>query len=138
MDQSSTTGYREIEHIADLELHVWAPDLPSLLVQAARGMYALTQITLTDGPRLEHTFSCSYTDPESLLVDFLSELLFYAEDEGTGFDTFKVEFDQDQCQCTLAGAAITAQGVEIKAVTYHRMEVQQTSQGLSVNIVFDV
>ena len=36
MDLSA--GYREIEHTADWELEVWAPDLAALLEQAARGM----------------------------------------------------------------------------------------------------
>ena len=39
-------GYREIEHTADWELKVWAPDLRGLLEQAARGMYALSGIIL--------------------------------------------------------------------------------------------
>ena len=138
MDGSKISGYREVEHTADQELEVWAPDLDSLLVEAAHGMYDLSEVTFEKAPRLERTFSAPYTDPESLLVDFLSELLFFAEDEGVAFDWFQVELDQDRCHCRLGGAAIASIGKEIKAVTYHRLEVQQTSQGLRVNIVFDV
>ncbi len=42
------SGFREKDHTADWELEVWAPDLPGLLVEAARGMYWLM------GARLEH------------------------------------------------------------------------------------
>jgi SHS2 domain-containing protein len=41
IDSNQVAGYREREHTADWELEVWAPDLPRLLEQAARGMYRL-------------------------------------------------------------------------------------------------
>ena len=42
-------GFREKEHTADWELDVWAPDLPALLDQAARGMYWLMGAQLEEG-----------------------------------------------------------------------------------------
>ena len=42
-------GYRELEHTADWELEAWADDLPGLLEQAARGMYALSGVRLDGG-----------------------------------------------------------------------------------------
>ena len=49
------SGFREREHTADWELEVWAPDLPGLLVQAARGMYWLMGARLQEGVRLQRT-----------------------------------------------------------------------------------
>jgi hypothetical protein len=71
-----SAGYREIEHTADWQLDVWAPDLGALLEQAARGMYALAGVRLTDGPRQAYDLEVPFHDPEGLLVAFLSELLF--------------------------------------------------------------
>ena len=131
-------GYREVAHTADFELAVWGPDLEALLVQAALGMYAHSQVVLAAGPRQDVEFSFPNTDPESLLVDFLSELLFYAEDEGLGFVSFDIDMDGDVCRCHLMGMPIESQGKEIKAVTYHGMKVERQGDGLGVNIVFDV
>jgi SHS2 domain-containing protein len=36
------------------------------------------------------------------------------------------------------GAPIQTQSKEIKAVTYHNLEIRETSRGLEVSIVFDV
>jgi len=131
-------GFREIPHTADWELHVWGPELYTLLKQSALGMYALSHITLASEPRVTRTFEIPYLDRESLIVDYLSELLFYGEDEGLGFDTFQITLDQEHCQVSVVGAPITDIRKEIKAVTFHGMAVKETVRGLEVNIVFDV
>jgi SHS2 domain-containing protein len=131
-------GYREIEHTADWELHVWAPDLAALLEQAARGMFALSGAKLKTGDRIERKIELQAEDAETLLVTFLSELLFAAESEGLGFDIYKLHLDGYHLQAELQGAELCGQNKEIKAVTYHRLAVKETGNGLEVNIVFDV
>ena len=133
-----TAGYHEIEHTADWELHVWAPDLATLLEQAARGMYELSQTRLAHAPRVERVFELPFTNYESLLVDFLSELLFYGEDENLAFDQYHLDFSGSSLKAQISGAQIDDQAKEIKAVTYHHMAVRETERGLEVNIVFDV
>ena len=138
MNTSSIAGYSEIEHTADRELHIWAADFPSLLEQSACGMYSLSRTRLAPGPRLNRQFEIPSADRESLLVDFLSELLFYGEDEQIAFDTYRFDFSGDNLVVQAAGAPIAEQSKEIKAVTYHRLAVRETESGLEVNIVFDV
>ena len=133
-----TAGYREIPHTADWELLVWAPDMAALMVKAAEGMYALSGTSLAEGPRSSQQFEFPYLDRESLLVDFLSELLFYAEDQELGFDQFDIDFSETRCAVQTRGAPILEQAKEIKAVTYHKMQVLETVRGVEVNIVFDV
>ena len=62
--------FRKVEHTADWELEVWAPDLPGLLEQAARGMYSLTSTHLDEKPRISRELELSAPDLESLLVAF--------------------------------------------------------------------
>jgi len=131
-------GYREIEHTADWELQVWAPDLPSLLKTAAQGMYALSLTKLAADPREIRQFEIPFLDRESLLVDFLSELLFYGENQGIAFDVYQLDFNGSSIKVQAFGAPILGQAKEIKAVTYHRMQVRETERGLEVNIIFDV
>lgn len=138
MGDRSTVGYQEVAHTADWELHVWAPDMPTLLSQAAKGMYALADTRLAKGERLERSFEIDFFDRETLLVRFLSELLYYGEMEQVAFDDFQLKIEADQLQARLQGAPIAAQSKEIKAVTYHRLDVRQSDAGLEVNIVFDV
>lgn len=138
MLMESSAGFREIEHTADWELEVWAPDLPSLLEQAARGMYAMADTRLADGPRRKVELQLCSSDAESLLVAFLSELLYYGEQERLGFDAFELTIQEYCLQGWLHGAPIVSQTKEIKAVTYHKLAIQPTQTGLQVRIVFDV
>jgi len=131
-------GYREIEHTADWELQVWAPDLPALLEQAARGMYNLAGIQFYPAPRQVYEFDLPAGDPERLLVAFLSELLWILEQDGLGFDTFILNLTGDGLHARLEGTPVAAQSKEIKAVTFHNLAVRQTADGFLVNIVFDV
>ena len=135
---NTSAGYCEIEHTADWELQVWGPDLPSLLEQAARGMVALSQARLENGTEVVREFEIPYIDAESLIVDFLSELLYYAESEALAFDGYQIQVEEATCKCRVSGAPIKEQAKEIKAVTFHQLKVRETDRGIEVNIVFDV
>lgn len=131
-------GFREIEHTADWELKVWAPDPSALLEQAARGMYDLQGVKLRSGPRLERRFKLAYQELETLLVDFLAELLYLLENERLAFDQFELSLSEDSLQAALSGVPIESLAKEIKAVTYHGLEVKRTERGFEANVVFDV
>jgi SHS2 domain-containing protein len=132
-------GFREHAHTADWELEVWAPELPSLLEAAARGMYTLSGMQLQAGVRQTYSITLKGEDAESLLVRFLSELLWVQQSQGLGFDGFSIHIDpQYYLHAELFGNAIAKLDKEIKAVTYHNLAVQVTDQGLRVTIVFDV
>jgi SHS2 domain-containing protein len=137
-EKIQAAGYREREHTADWELEVWAPDMPGLLEQAARGMYRLAGVRLKDSPRALHMLEIPFSDEESLLVNFLSELLFLAEEQGLAFDDFSLKIARNNLLAELSGAPLESLDKEIKAVTYHKLEVRQADRGLEVNIVFDV
>ena len=132
------SGYREIEHTADWELEIWAPDLVTLLEQAARGMCALAGVRSHPGPRQSRRLEFQSADAETLLVTFLSELLYYGEQENLGFDQFNLSETNFKLQAELVWAPIASLDKEIKAVTYHNLAIRQTRNGLKANVVFDV
>jgi len=134
-------GFREKAHTADWELEVWAPDFPALLEQAACGMYALSGVHLEEGPRLTQTLSLSAQDSESLLVQFLSNILWFEENQHLGFDNFDIKIlgsEPYHLSANLEGSTIISMDKEIKAVTYHNLAIQTTQDGLRVVLVFDV
>ncbi len=132
-------GYEEVTHTADWALRVWAPDLPGLLTEAARGMYALMGARSGPGPRARRTLSVEAEDAETLLVEFLSEVLFWVESEGLVFDQFTIHMEGEfTARVEAEGAPYASLNKEIKAVTYHNLQVRETRRGLEVEIVFDV
>src|SRR5512136_2418501 len=135
----SSSGFREHAHTADWELEVWAPDLPGLLEQAARGMYALSGVRGHDSPRREISLSLHAADAESLLVQFLTELLWHQSRDRLVFDGFSISIDESlHLDARLNGSPLAGLDKEIKAVTYHNLHIQDVPQGLQVSIVFDV
>jgi SHS2 domain-containing protein len=138
MAQRNAAGFREIAHTADWELEVWAPDLAGLFEQAARGMYALMGIQPLEEKRISRQLAISAADPESLLVAFLSELLYQTESEGLFFDSYGIALEGYHLEAQVAGAPISSQSKQIKAVTYHNLEIRESGGRLEANIVFDV
>jgi SHS2 domain-containing protein len=138
MRPPNSFGFREIAHTADWELEIWAPDLGSLLEQAARGMYHLAGLKLSAHPRVTHKIEISFLEPEILLIDFLSELIYLTESEGLAFDQFNLQLNGNQLVALVSGARIESLSKEIKAATYHNLNIKETGDGLSANVVFDV
>lgn len=131
-------GYEEISHTADWSIRVWAEDLPALLAESARGMYWLAGAQLSEGRKERRTFETNGPDGESLLVAFLSELVYYAEQEALGFDQFDLDIKDGRLKADMGGAPLQAFDKAIKAVTWHNLEIKETARGLEVEIVFDV
>ena len=138
MNEKQSCGYLEISHTGDWALKVWAPDLPDLFEQAAHGMYALLQIDLQPGGRYECPLDLEAEDAEGLLVSFLSELLYLADQEDLGFDAFDLVIDGGHMSGKMIGSPVESQRKEIKAVTYHNLVIHATQQGVETTIVFDV
>ena len=131
--------WQEIEHTADLALHVWGDDLPDLFATAARGMFSL----LVDLAAVPSTQTLQVTlaapDVETLLVDWLNELLYLGEGERLAA---YVEFEfavltPTALQATVRGGAVSEYCSYIKAATFHNLEVQVTPEGYETEIVFD-
>lgn len=131
-------GFREIEHTADWELQVWAPEFAGLLEQAALGMLALSGTRLAQAPRIQRNLDLHADDAESLLVSFLSELNYIAGVENIAFDRYRLILNGFDLHGEMDGAPVASIDKEIKAVTYHNLALQQFADGLRVNIVFDV
>ncbi|HET9913300.1 MAG TPA: archease [Anaerolineales bacterium] len=149
-------GFEEIAHTADWSVRVWARDLPSLFAEAVRAMNSLAGTAIVEDARVKRTFESQAPDAESLLVAFLSELVYYQEQENLAFDVFKLEIKSatltvalpdrawrhvpkgQKLKVAMEGAQITSIDKAIKAVTYHNMKIEETSRGIEVVIVFDV
>jgi len=136
---STAFGFREHAHTADWELEVWAPDLTTLLEQAACGMYAMSGVKTDSSSPIERSITLQASDAEGLLVRFLGELLWIEQEQQLAFEHFSIAVKADySLWAELRGAPIISLDKEIKAVTYHNLKIETTSNGLRVNIVFDV
>jgi SHS2 domain-containing protein len=131
-------GYQEVDHTADIALKVWGEDFQTLLRQAAYGLYDLMGIVPDDQTPVAGYFVLLQDSLETILVDFLSELIFLAEEKNQVFDSFSFDEQDDELTVGMAGQEILSQERYLKAVTFHDLAVRQTDCGCEVTITFDV
>ena len=133
-------SFEEIEHTADRALKIYGQNLEQLLVNAARGLNSLLGAdgTINSKP-ITKSIVLDAVDAESLLVEWLSELAYWAEAEMLVFDKFDLQtVSPTRLKALIYGNRVTRLGNHIKAVTYHNLEIAQTQAGLAATVVFDV
>ena len=130
--------FEEIPHTADWSIRVWAQNVEELLAESARGMYWLAGAEPMENSHIKKTFETEEPDNESILVAFLSELVYYAEQENLGFHNFDIQIKNGRLKAELGGAPLKTMDKAIKAVTWHNLNITETARGLEVEIVFDV
>jgi SHS2 domain-containing protein len=133
-------AFEEVEHTADWALRVRGRDLRELLVNAARGMSCLLVPDLDAVPTdVERRFELDALDAEGLLVEWLSELAYWAEAEMLVFREFEIgRVAPDHLEALVRGGHASNLHKHIKAVTYHDLEIIKTKDGLEATVVFDV
>lgn len=131
-------AYEEINHTADIALRVWGNDFYALLSHAVEGMYDLMGVEGVIGSRVENAFSLVDDSLESVLVDFLNECLYLAEDRNQSFDDFTFNTMSGKLYIHAYGTEIRSIERQIKAVTFHELEIIETPSGLETTITFDV
>ena len=139
MPESPAKNYEEIEHTADWALKVWGQDIASLFTNAALGMMELAGIRLSTEPGAAREIELRADDRESLLVDWLHELLLAVELEQHAFKQIELEIS-DSWRLTGSVRLVPIASIEkpIKAVTYNELQIGESSNGLEATIVFDV
>jgi SHS2 domain-containing protein len=132
------SSWREIEHTADWALEVWGRDRADLFRNAALGMAGLLR-GRPSGARKRTRILLEAPDTETLLVDWLTELLFWLEEGDLVLEDVKIE---EIGETSLIGQATGVGGTDlvrhIKAVTYNELAIRSTEEGLKTTIVFDV
>jgi SHS2 domain-containing protein len=135
--------YDLIEHTADVAIKAYGKNLSEAFENAAKGMFDI----ITNKSEIEstgqYTIELEASDLEQLLVDWLSELLFLNTSRNLVFSFFKVNLDEKnkKLSANVFGEKYNISkhkmGVEIKAVTYHMLEVRKKSPH-HVQVLFDI
>jgi SHS2 domain-containing protein len=134
--------FEEIEHTADWAIRVHARDWPGLFAGAAEGMFSL----VADLPRVaaDRAFDIELQtlDVETLLIDWLNELLYLAEAHGIVFREFSIRElvvnGSAHLRAEARGGRPEALFKVIKAATFSGLSITRDGDGLAVDLVFDV
>jgi SHS2 domain-containing protein len=135
-------SFQFIDHTADAGILVKAPTLEGMFETAALGFSEL--ITRVDSLNclIRRQFRLQEDDMETLLVSWLQELLFLLDTEDLLFGRFRVKLKDLALEATAWGEVfdpeIHTMKTEIKAVTYHQLEVVEDDQGWKTQVIFDI
>ena len=135
--------YELIEHTADVGIKAYGKSISEAFENAAKAMFGI----ITDNSEIESVGQYDITleaqDLQQLLVDWLSDLLFLNTSKNLVFGFFKVEIDEKKrrLSANVFGEKYDISkhkmGIEIKAVTYHMLEVRN-KRPYHVQVLFDI
>jgi SHS2 domain-containing protein len=134
-------SFFEVSHTADVKIRATAPTLETLFSEAlAALMQVLYGPDRNGGEKREIAIDAE--DTESLLRDFLSEVLFIAEVDGLVFSGAKIHIQGCHLTATLDGEPFDrrrhALGTEVKGISYSGLVITHDANGYMLDIVFDV
>jgi len=129
-----------IDHTSEVQLRLRADSLGGLLAEAGRALAGLqfrgAEAGTTTGPRRLHV---SAADRESLLVDWLNELIFLAETERWVATEFEIErADAESVVARVSGVELGRISGLVKAATMHGLRVAEVDGCWEGEVVLDV
>ena len=120
--------FEYFEVTADIGFKAYGKNLKEAFENAGLAIFNIISDTNNIEPAKEISFEVTSEDNVSMLYDYLEELLFYHEVEFMLFSEFDVEIlDNYSLRATIKGEEINwekhERKSEIKAITFHKMEV---------------
>ena len=138
-----TGSFEFFDHTADVGIRVVADTLPELVRAAGEGLYAVLGDLIPGPETREIRLRLTGDDCAILLRDYLAELLLlFDRDRDIVTDVEVTAFDE---RCLRASAQVarlddvqSTYHHEIKAVTYHQLDVRRTENGYEATFIVDI
>lgn len=136
-------SYEILPHTTDIRIRATGATLEELFLNAARGMMSVIRKdfeALKPEPSRRRTFAVHSLDRETLLIEFLSELLAMIDTENELYPTLTItELHERRLRAEATGVAIDGFDADVKAVTYHDVAITEHPDGTyETTITLDV
>jgi len=133
-----------LDHTADIGLIVYGQDLKTLFENAGEALFHLITDLKRVKQREERRIELKGENLERLMVDWLNELLYLHDVENFLFKKFEVEGvgEQEGVKARIQGEPFQ-EGVhliktEVKAVTYHQVQVKREDGNWRAQVIVDL
>ena len=136
-DKSPFPDFEEIPHKADAAIIANGYSLPELFSHAALGLYHLLGSAGESQYEVEDAIVLQAPDIETMLVSFLTELLFLAE-KGIRAEISEIEINNNSLRARIIKKSCQCFPNVIKAVTFNEMKVNKRDGFFRTKIVFDL
>ena len=113
--------------------------MAGLLENAARAMQAVEEPRSAREPAVIKEIEVGGVDRESLLVNWLNEILYLEQTHQLVCERFHItELDNHHLRALIETRKCDPSQTHIKAVTFHNLQIRETSGGLEAEVVLDV
>ena len=134
-------SFEEISHTADIKIRVRALTLEDLFSETFNALMQVMYGTERSGGIVKE-IKVESPDNESLLLDFLSEVLFVSEVESLVFFNASISIHGSRLAAELSGEPFDpirhAGGSEVKGISYSGLSIIHDANGYMLDIIFDV
>ena len=134
--------FETIDHTADVGIIAYGADISQAFANAARALFSLITELDDVAEVLYRDTELTASDEESLLVEWLNELIYLFDVENIVFKRFDItQLSQTQLKARSYGHKVDNSKHKlktgVKAATYHMLKVEKNN-GSRVQVLFDI
>ena len=132
--------YEILEHKADLKIRAFGKDKKELFSNMLLAMAESQKPEIKGKQKNKRQIKIKSLDLAALLVDYLSEALYLSQvNKEIYFDINFKKFSNTEIEGELIGQKVARFGEDIKAVTYHSLDIhQKKDKTWEATILFDI
>ena len=134
--------FEVLNHTADVGIIAYGADMKEVFANAAKGLFSL--ITELDDVEevVQRDIELTAPDQESLLVEWLNELIYLFDAENMLFKRFDItQLSQTHLKARSYGHKVDSSKhklkMGVKAATYHMLKIDK-SNGIKAQVLFDI
>ena len=132
-----------IDHTADIGIVAYGADIKQVFANAALGLFSLMADPDDFREGIKRDLELSAEDVVVLLVEWLNELIYIFDVEHIFFKRFEIDkLTSNQIRAKCFGEKIKPGQHklkrEVKAATYHMLQINKEDGGYKVQIIFDI
>jgi len=136
-------AFEIIDHTADVGIIAYGADVEELFSNAALALFSLIIEPESIAERLHVDLEVNSEDTDSLLVEWLNELIYFFDAEHILFNRFNIgSLTHNELKATCHGESFdpTKHKIKrgVKAATYHMLSLDKNDDGYKARIIFDI
>lgn len=136
-------AFEIIDHAADVGIIAYGTDVDELFSNAALALFSLITEPESIEEKLHFNLEVSSEDRDSMLVEWLNELIYLFDAEHILFNRFDIEsLTHNQLKAVCYGETFDPMKhkikIGVKAATYHMLKLDKNGGGYKAQIIFDI
>ena len=136
-------AFEVLDHTADTGIIAYGADVRELFSNAALALFSLITETASVEEKLHLNLKVCSEDKDSLLVEWLNELIYLFDVKHILFSRFEIEsLTHNELKATCYGEEFDQRKHQIKtgvkAATYHMLKLDKNSDGYRARVILDI